>query len=136
MNGSQLCFHLRLEQTPFGRKYVYAKITEVLEAPVFKVMALGSGARTVYRLLNADRPSRNEEYSQAAPMLRYYALKKSNQLADLTSEEGQALAALLIDASIKRAGPCDGIGGSVEMLKIRADGIDWGKQDRISRKIV
>jgi 20S proteasome alpha/beta subunit len=109
----------------FGRKYVYAKITEVLEAPVFKVMALGSGARTVYRLLNADRPSRNEEYSQAAPMLRYYALKKSNQLADLTSEEGQALAALLIDASIKRAGPCDGIGGSVEMLKIRADGIDW-----------
>lgn len=82
----------------FGRKYVYAKITEVLEAPVFKVMALGSGARTVYRLLNADGPSRNEEYSQAAPMLGYYALKKSNQLADLTSEEGQALAALLIDA--------------------------------------
>ena len=114
-----------IRMDPFTRKEVNVKIQEIKPAPISKVMALGSVARTVNELVNAHSPIIDNFRSQSAIMQRYYLLKRLGQLAELSLEEGEELAQCLIKAAIDTARPGDGVGGSVDVLTITKEGVNW-----------
>jgi 20S proteasome alpha/beta subunit len=97
------------------------------ESPASKVQSLGSGSTVTEQLLSLGQSNPANSYSQEPIMEKYYSLKASNKLSELSLEDGEKLAIVLVEAAINYAAahPCLGIGGSVDVLSLTDGGTKW-----------
>jgi hypothetical protein len=99
----------------------------ITEAPASKVQALGSRRVVTEQLLSLGQSNAANPYSQEPAMEKYYSLKASNKLSELSLEDVEKLARVLVEAAINyaTAKPCLGIGGSVDVLSLTDGGTKW-----------
>ncbi len=110
-----------------GIQILTAKVEKFVVPPASKVQALGSGSGVVERLTSLEQPTPTIPYSEEPVLRKYYSLKKSNNLSDLTLQDGEALARLFVAAAIDWGStePCAGLGGSIDVLAITKAGTEW-----------
>jgi hypothetical protein len=109
------------------RHFDVALQSYIAEAPASKVQSLGSGRVVTEQLLSLGQSNAANPYSQEPAMEKYYSLKASNKLSELSLEDGEKLARVLVEAAINYAAakPCLGIGGSVDVLSLTDGGTKW-----------
>jgi 20S proteasome alpha/beta subunit len=115
----------------FGRKSVNLKIKSFETGPPSKVLPLGSVSNAIKSLIDSDASSVENVYSQDPAMVKYYSLKRNGQLSELTLDDGKDLVELLMKAAIESARPGDGVGGSVDMLTITGEGVNWVRRKKL-----
>jgi hypothetical protein len=110
-----------------GSALLNVKLDRFVDPPLSKVQSLGSGSSIVEQLVGLENASADDSYSLEPIMNRYYSLKRTNRLSDLTLEDGKGLARLFVEAAINYAAtrPCLGIGGSIDVLTVTSKGTEW-----------
>jgi hypothetical protein len=108
-----------------GDKYVAVKVTGFVDPPESRVFAFGSGGPEITKLTDLSSPDPAKSYSQLPIMQKYYSLKRSNRLSELSLQDGKELAQNLMEAAIAGAPACSGVGGSIDVLVITKDGVEW-----------
>jgi hypothetical protein len=111
------------------RHFDVALQSYITEAPPSKVQSHGSGRDVTEKLLSLEQSNPANPYSQEPTMEKYYSLKASNKLSELSLEDGEKLARVLVEAAINYAEghpeKCFGIGGSVDVLSLTDRGTKW-----------